>query len=987
MTGQPSDPSDSSDPADPSRGGAADYLAFARTGDAAALERALRACADRAFTMARRALSCDADAEDAVQEVFLQLARSGRRFDGRVPFAAWLGRLMQIACWRVRRSHARRCRREEVAVSLSPPSAITHDDLAEAVREQVARLPQADREVIELHYFLGLAQAEVAKALGRNENAIAQRLSRARGRLRLLLERHAAGITAAAIVTALAAQPIYAAPPTLLTAAGTLSATVAADGALPATSVPLSLAQKGLLLMSTHPLAATACCLGLLATVCAVPVVMLAGEAHPLATPPPAIVAIPDDPELSNNRSGISLHWLGTKGVDYMEEYLYHDKALNDRKIVYIKSTTPILMRTNEWNVLCVGPKGYGQIIGTEGLEVDHDNDPATPPQRLTGVIRYHVDRDGTDSFRWTPTKSMELIPAYERPFSFADLRFAPDIPVLGTTGHGGQVGKNTYYRGMLDAVGDEWHTIAVGHDDSQIMPNQKAEQQASDGKEFIFVVNPRTPAMSVRASGNAQFYTTPPRQYGIPKIHAQTTYIQPGGGGVTFTLRDLAGGQVAYRINGGAWTTVREAVIADRAFTDGSNTLEYRCAGSPERIRTRTVVRNPPHPSRQELHGDFLWVDAAEFKRVTARLERPPYKECWDKLLTSDDRTFQAMWDRNGLQNWRRPWFSTEKGFSGMHPAVGGAATNNAFIAAVKGWDYKRPGKDKSFGRYAKEMVLRNLWGRLDAIRFYGNQSNGANPSAEVVGAGYYMIKQIFDAVPAYDILAGRFRSDQVADGITPIEDLYLRDTLALAAAQMVPGLAERGAGKEPGLWGTARIVGALMVAAALPEYSTPYYGTSGFGKAAAPTGVLSWKTLYTTTKQMSATYPGTDKPVFDPEEKALWREGGIWGGPNLGYFNLLNQSLTIMLNINARYAPQTKYPVIEQGLLNAINGTITSIKGQPGSYQAQLCLGNRYLPVLGPASVKAIKERNQESSEVAEAGGVMGLVWYDDELAAGKP
>jgi hypothetical protein len=729
--------------------------------------------------------------------------------------------------------------------------------------------------------------------------------------------------------------------------------------------------------MTTRPLAATACCAALLATVCAVPA-SFAGEA-------PA--TIPDDPELCNNLSGISLHWLGTKGVDYMEEYLYHDKAVNDRKIVYLKATTPIVMQTNAWNVLCVGPKGAGQIIGVDGIDVDHDDDPATPPQRMTGIIRYQVDRDGSDNFAWGPTKGKELLPAYEAPFRFADLRFAPEVPVVGATGPNGQSGAKAFHYGHRDAVGDEWHTIAVGHDDALIMPKQKAEQQASDGKEFIFVVDPKTPAMSVRANGNAQFYSTPPRQYGIAKIHAQTTYIQPGSGGVSFTLRDLAGGQVAYRINGGAWTTAPEAVIADRAFKDGSNTLEYRCAGSPDRIRTRTVVRNPPHPSLSEPHGNFLWADAAEFKRITDRLERPPYKDCWNKLLTTDDLTGLVYWDQNGLKNWRRPWFTDDaKGFHSLHPSFGGVALPNAFLAAVKGWDFKRPGKDKSFGRYAKEMVLRNNWGRITPIRFFGNQSNGANPSTEVIGAGYYMIKQVFDTLPAYDILAGRFRSDQVADGITPIEDLYIRDTLALAAAQMAPSLAEGGAGKEPGLWGTARIVGALMVAAAMPEYSTAYYGTSGFGKAAPPAGVLTWKTLYTTTKYMSATYPGTSQPVFDPEEKALWREGGIWGGPNLGYFNLLNQSLTMMLNINARYAPETKYPVIEQGMLNAINGTLTSIKGQPGVYQAQAVLGNRHFPVLGPASVKAIKARNEESAVVLDAR-VMGLVWYDDELAGGRP
>ena len=266
--------------------GADDYHAFARGGDPAMLERALRACADRAYTQARRTLGNATDADDAVQEAFLQLVRSAPRFDGTVPFGAWLGQLVRTACLRVLRSDRRRRRREEAVVVPFNP---VHDaDRAEEVRALVARLPAADRAAIELHYFAGLPQAEVAMALGSSENAVALRLSRARARLRSLI-----GCAASvAVVTALlAAQPAHAASPQVLAGIAPLTSAVATGAALPATTVPLSAFQKGLLLMSAHPLAAAA-------ILCAVlgagllPVALAAGEAHP-PQPLPAVASTP----------------------------------------------------------------------------------------------------------------------------------------------------------------------------------------------------------------------------------------------------------------------------------------------------------------------------------------------------------------------------------------------------------------------------------------------------------------------------------------------------------------------------------------------------------------------------------------------------------------------------------------------------------------------------------------------------------------------
>lgn len=276
--------------ADPSPG-AADYLAYAQAGDAAALERALRACADRAYTQARRHLGNAADADDAVQEACLQLARDGRRFDGRVPFAVWVARRVQVACLRLRRCDRRRRRREQEALAMPPPVP-ADPERAETVRALVARLPAADQAAIDLHYFAGLSQAEVATALAVSENAVALRLSRARTRLRDLLGGSA---TAASVALLLAAQPVHAASPAVLSGIGSLSATLAVGGALPSTTIPLSLSQKGLLLMSTHPLA-TALCAGLLLLAGLVPAVLWSADPPPPPAPRPVPAAAAEQP-------------------------------------------------------------------------------------------------------------------------------------------------------------------------------------------------------------------------------------------------------------------------------------------------------------------------------------------------------------------------------------------------------------------------------------------------------------------------------------------------------------------------------------------------------------------------------------------------------------------------------------------------------------------------------------------------------------------
>nr|MBA3709761.1 sigma-70 family RNA polymerase sigma factor [Planctomycetota bacterium] len=181
------------------------FLRFARDRDPTALEMVLRDSSDRAYAHARRLLGNAADAEDAVQEAFLQLVKTSGRYDGSITFAAWLARLVHVAAVRALRSRGRRTRRERLVSSTSSGSADpAASDVHDVVRDAVKELPETFRAAIDLHYFSGLSQEDAATALGVSANTLAVRIHRARERLRRTLRSRGFAATGAIIVGALA---------------------------------------------------------------------------------------------------------------------------------------------------------------------------------------------------------------------------------------------------------------------------------------------------------------------------------------------------------------------------------------------------------------------------------------------------------------------------------------------------------------------------------------------------------------------------------------------------------------------------------------------------------------------------------------------------------------------------------------------------------------------------------------------------------------
>jgi RNA polymerase sigma-70 factor (ECF subfamily) len=138
-------------------------------GDKAAFETLYRRFARPVFGLALRMLRDRTRAEDAVQETFAAIWRSAASYrPERGPGAPWLYAVARNAI--VDRARAR-----GEATFADPPEAVapdaSPDDRAESayvswrVHRAVQGLPQHEREVLELAYWSGLSQSEVARFL------------------------------------------------------------------------------------------------------------------------------------------------------------------------------------------------------------------------------------------------------------------------------------------------------------------------------------------------------------------------------------------------------------------------------------------------------------------------------------------------------------------------------------------------------------------------------------------------------------------------------------------------------------------------------------------------------------------------------------------------------------------------------------------------------------------------------------------------------
>jgi RNA polymerase sigma-70 factor (ECF subfamily) len=165
-----------------------------QTGDAGAFEELYRQHAGRLYSLVLRMAGSAHEAEDLLQEVFLQAHRKLASFRGESSLGTWLYRLGMNYCLDYLRGKQARMGRateslEEEGI-LEPavpapvvPTAISRMDLERAI----ARLPQGCRAAFLLHDVEGFEHHEVAAMLGVSEGTSKSQVHKARMKLRAML--------------------------------------------------------------------------------------------------------------------------------------------------------------------------------------------------------------------------------------------------------------------------------------------------------------------------------------------------------------------------------------------------------------------------------------------------------------------------------------------------------------------------------------------------------------------------------------------------------------------------------------------------------------------------------------------------------------------------------------------------------------------------------------------------------------------------------
>jgi RNA polymerase sigma-70 factor (ECF subfamily) len=173
-----------------------DLMALVRDGDARAFEIVFDRHAGLAFSLAYRICGRRAMAEEAVQEAFLSLWRSGARYDStRGSVRTWvLGAVRNRAIDAMRRHVSRDSRdvADDGIAERLPASELTDVEVARreeshAVRGALDALPAEQRQVIELAYFGGFTHSQIANMLGTPIGTIKGRMRLGLGKLRLTL--------------------------------------------------------------------------------------------------------------------------------------------------------------------------------------------------------------------------------------------------------------------------------------------------------------------------------------------------------------------------------------------------------------------------------------------------------------------------------------------------------------------------------------------------------------------------------------------------------------------------------------------------------------------------------------------------------------------------------------------------------------------------------------------------------------------------------
>jgi RNA polymerase sigma-70 factor (ECF subfamily) len=189
----------------------AEVIAGLQRGETAARGQVFDAYSERVFNTCRRITGCDADAEDATQEVFLRVFAQASTFAGQSRFSTWLLRVAVNHTINMCRARKRRLHStfgtlsdvgdlgdssEPTATGLPPDQqpapleAAIHREECQHLDAALQSLPLDQRTIVVLREIDGLTYAEIGKVLDLPPGTVTSRLVRGRQRLAQALRRY-----------------------------------------------------------------------------------------------------------------------------------------------------------------------------------------------------------------------------------------------------------------------------------------------------------------------------------------------------------------------------------------------------------------------------------------------------------------------------------------------------------------------------------------------------------------------------------------------------------------------------------------------------------------------------------------------------------------------------------------------------------------------------------------------------------------------------
>lgn len=147
------------------------------------IENAVSTYSQSLLKIAYTYMKSTTDAEDIVQDAFIQYLRSAPEFENSEHERAWLIRVTINLCKNSLKS-SWRTKRAELDENL--PSSLNEDE--GFLLSEVLKLPEKFRTVIHLHYYEGYEIKEIAEIIGQKPSTVGVWLKRGREQLKKILE-------------------------------------------------------------------------------------------------------------------------------------------------------------------------------------------------------------------------------------------------------------------------------------------------------------------------------------------------------------------------------------------------------------------------------------------------------------------------------------------------------------------------------------------------------------------------------------------------------------------------------------------------------------------------------------------------------------------------------------------------------------------------------------------------------------------------------